>query len=547
MKRFVSFLVCLMMLTTVSYAKIDEKTIVSEDVFTYKGNATANANVSITILKPSKTLEELESADDKLSVLAGYKEVKADSTGAFEVDFNLGDESGFYAVYMGAQGSSKLAQEQIHYVNSIKNETAFATLKTMISEKQPGIETFINDNWEDLGIDSILFNMTDADNIEEMAKILYKGVDDNDMSNAKAASVILDKALLVSLHNGGVLDAFGEYIDIFVTDETLAQWCEKSFITDSTKEFMNGKVTRDAESFEEFDNSLIEAVALGVIRDADGYGNIKEYLNDFSEELGIDEKYITNAFASSIIGKTFDSIKDTDYDDFEEKKDDKKPSKGGGGFGGVGVQIPETPKPEALPSTDVVVDETTNFEDLEGYEWAKEAIDNLYDAKIINGRAQGVYAPGESVLREEFVKMILLAGEFGEIYGSINFSDVPEDAWFYEYVRNAFSCGIINGISDDLFGSGNNITRQDMAVICYNTLSSKGMISADSIAAENKADYADRNEISDYALSAVEYLTSIGILKGNENNMFNPKAGLTRAEAAVAIYRVYSLIKSAEV
>ena len=41
--------------------------------------------------------------------------------------------------------------------------------------------------------------------------------------------------------------------------------------------------------------------------------------------------------------------------------------------------------------------------------------------------------------------------------------DVKEDAWYYI----AQNLGVVQGIGDNKFGIGSNITRQDMAVMAY--------------------------------------------------------------------------------
>ena len=44
--------------------------------------------------------------------------------------------------------------------------------------------------------------------------------------------------------------------------------------------------------------------------------------------------------------------------------------------------------------------------------------------------------------------------------------DVKEDVWYYKYSYRTKS-GVVQGIGDNKFGIGSNITRQDMAVMAY--------------------------------------------------------------------------------
>ena len=52
-------------------------------------------------------------------------------------------------------------------------------------------------------------------------------------------------------------------------------------------------------------------------------------------------------------------------------------------------------------------------------------------------------------------------------------------------------------------------------------------------------DYVDSDDISDYACEAVAYCTIAEIMQGCENNIFAPKASLTRAEAAAILQRLF--------
>ena len=56
--------------------------------------------------------------------------------------------------------------------------------------------------------------------------------------------------------------------------------------------------------------------------------------------------------------------------------------------------------------------------------------------------------------------------------------------------------------------------------------------------AEDKSDFTDSNEISDYAADAVGYMNSRGFLKGYEDGSFRPLVPVNRAEAAVTISRI---------
>ena len=90
----------------------------------------------------------------------------------------------------------------------------------------------------------------------------------------------------------------------------------------------------------------------------------------------------------------------------------------------------------------------------------------------------------------------------------------------------------MNGQSETVFGSGQNITRQDMACIAANAAKMYGITFSD----ESKTLFEDDAQIADYARSSVYALRAGGILNGKENNAFCPTDNATRAEAAKIIY-----------
>ncbi|MEE1049636.1 MAG: S-layer homology domain-containing protein, partial [Clostridia bacterium] len=116
-------------------------------------------------------------------------------------------------------------------------------------------------------------------------------------------------------------------------------------------------------------------------------------------------------------------------------------------------------------------------------------------------------------------------------YSENVFSDVDAEDWFCDFVNIAYEKKLIKGIGDGLFGTGQFITRQDMCVMLCNALRSKGVAVSDSEIA-----FADKDEIADYAKSAVSALYEMGIVNGVSETEFEPLGNATRAQAAKVVY-----------
>lgn len=237
----------------------------------------------------------------------------------------------------------------------------------------------------------------------------------------------------------------------------------------------------------------------------------------------------------------------------------KKASSGGGGTSAttpvLGTTTPSTSVTEApeatevpeateeptvdAPSTDVVVDPSgvaTGFADVaELTPWAAADINALAAAGIVNGVSATEFNPTANVTREQFVKMIVGALGLDIIDTTVTFNDVDAKAYYAPYVATAVQNGIVKGVSDEWFGVGENITREDMATIIYRALGLTGT---------NLPAFADAADIAGYAQPAVAELATLGVITGYEDGTFAPKANATRAEAAVVINRVLTIVSA---
>ena len=176
------------------------------------------------------------------------------------------------------------------------------------------------------------------------------------------------------------------------------------------------------------------------------------------------------------------------------------------------------------------------FDDLAGYSWAETAITDLFNRDIINGVSDFSFAPSSHVTREQFAKMMCVAFSIEAGAEKPVFSDVLESDWFYPYVTTMASRKLILGIGNGMFGSGQNITRQDMAVLMFRIGEMLGLFDRSNA---KTSGFEDDRYIASYAKTAVITLKENGIIQGNELNCFNPTMSATRAEAAQMLYRLY--------
>ena len=174
------------------------------------------------------------------------------------------------------------------------------------------------------------------------------------------------------------------------------------------------------------------------------------------------------------------------------------------------------------------------FTDLSEAEWARESIMYLKGKGLVSGVSENTFAPNDFVTREQFVKMLISALELTDGGASSSFSDVLPGEWYYEYVASAEKLGLAMG-SGGVFGIGEQLTREQMC-----TFAARGIeIAGIQLASPNeKIDFNDSGEISDYAAESVEFMQRAGIINGMGNAAFAPKELCTRAMAARVIYGI---------
>jgi len=170
------------------------------------------------------------------------------------------------------------------------------------------------------------------------------------------------------------------------------------------------------------------------------------------------------------------------------------------------------------------------FTDCDG--WAKNYIEMLAARGIINGKAENLYMPSDTITREEFVKLIVELLDITKSETESVFDDVGKDAWYAVYVNTAYENKIINGMNETQFGVGMPIKRQDMAKIINTVLKTKGIKSSP----EDETVFVDYKDIAEYAKGHVLSIYNLGIISGDENKNFNPNSFATRAEAAKMVY-----------
>ncbi len=108
-----------------------------------------------------------------------------------------------------------------------------------------------------------------------------------------------------------------------------------------------------------------------------------------------------------------------------------------------------------------------------------------------------------------------------------------------EWYAVAQQWAIANGVSDGTMPNG-TITREQLAAMLYRYAVSKGMVKGPATA--DLSVFADANSVSSYAVEAMQWAVSTGLIGGMDGKL-NPQGSATRAQVATMLMRFAELAK----
>ena len=172
----------------------------------------------------------------------------------------------------------------------------------------------------------------------------------------------------------------------------------------------------------------------------------------------------------------------------------------------------------------------TGFSDVAADAWYADAAQYVSSNRIMNGISATAFGPERPMTRAMLVTVLYRASGQPEITGQSSFVDVLARDYFSDAVAWASENGIVTGYSRTNFGSNDPVSREQIAAILWRYAGSPNVGTAQ--------DFADKSQISAYAMDAVDWARASGIINGMNGNRFAPKNHATRAQV-VTILRNY--------
>lgn len=523
-----------------------------DEEITICGKTEADKTVSVDVYAPGKTYTDLpeDGATGIKSILVYRDETITDENGNYCFVFNANDEmkntikSGLYNVRISVDG--EVTEEKVVFSEKTENEEAISKLllavknKDYNSDSEESFKSVFNTYLYELGIDDTYFEVLDKESImhsmyESLLADMVEAADRKKIADYFEASVLIEKL------NKGMCENIFDSLELFdIEDSRLNDFYKEAYVTEEfekvvTKSISKVNLTSKIDFYEKFTESFVCKAA----STTEGVGYVEDILKEFEYEIGINTSGVSQKVYSKLANETYSSYEEL-KDEFNKIKKTytSSGSQGGSGGGAGGSKNNKgngTTYSGMITTPEIEEMHYNVFDDIENVSWAKESIVKLAEKGILRGKQEGMFFPNDNITREEFVKIIVMGFEISAESEECTFEDTDKNAWYYPYVATAFNKGVVKGISDTEFGIGNKITRQDLAVIAYSAAIEQGKKFKE---ISDGFEFADNDQISDYAKEAVYALYASGIINGMDGANFAPDAYATRAQAAKILYQI---------
>lgn len=175
----------------------------------------------------------------------------------------------------------------------------------------------------------------------------------------------------------------------------------------------------------------------------------------------------------------------------------------------------------------------TGFTDVKVNDWYAANVQRAVELGLMNGVGGGKFNPTGTLTRGMVATMLHRMAGTPAPTSANPFKDVPSGQYYTDAVRWAVEKGITTGASATTFQPNAFITRQDLATFLYRYARLQG----ESLNYSAPAGYTDFDRISGYAIPAVCWAWTNGLINGKTATTLAPRDNCTRAEAATIFVR----------
>ena len=180
-----------------------------------------------------------------------------------------------------------------------------------------------------------------------------------------------------------------------------------------------------------------------------------------------------------------------------------------------------------------------DFADLRNH-WAADSALTCASLGLFQGDTAGYFQPDQDMTRAQLVTVLWrLMGEPEKRWDTDVYCDVSGDDWYADGVFWATQAGIAGGVDapqpgeQPRFDPEGVVTREQLAVMIYRLMEEKEVAPTGALTG-----FSDAAAVSGWAVEAMDWAVSNGLLTGKPGGKLDPQGSVTRAEAATLIQRL---------
>lgn len=187
------------------------------------------------------------------------------------------------------------------------------------------------------------------------------------------------------------------------------------------------------------------------------------------------------------------------------------------------------------------VADSVAFSDVDSNAWYAPYVYEAKSLHYMNGvDGTTLFLPENAITRAEIAQVVYnMAGTSADAaLPPVDFDDIEAGAWYVRAVSFVNTAGVMTGYDDnDSFGVYDNATREQLATTMYRYAQVTGQDVTVEDEAAALAKYADGDQVSDWAKTAMAWAVENGVM-GVDVDVLNPQGNVLRAEVAAIATRV---------
>lgn len=190
----------------------------------------------------------------------------------------------------------------------------------------------------------------------------------------------------------------------------------------------------------------------------------------------------------------------------------------------------------ALPTASAM--QTAAFTDVPSTHSNYEAINSLKLNGVIGGYPDGTFKPDQVVNRVEVLKMVFEGLGISDpgLLKSPQFADVDLGAWYGEYLKKAYTLGMVEGYSDGTFKPAQTVNLVENLKL----LLEGAEVELPATIAENPFNDTPKDQ---WYSKYVQYAKDKNLIEPDQEFNVYPAKGMTRGDFAETLYRLRTVIQ----